>query len=51
MLIALLLALLSGETLYNGIKLPDVWPPQGFASLTRKVQRVPYLENRPTVVY
>ena len=53
MVCVLLLALPSpataGETLYNGIELPDEWPPQK-DKLTREVMEVPYLENPPAVV-
>jgi len=37
-----------GELLYNGIRLPDTWPPQlGFS---REPMPVPYLDQRPAVV-
>jgi len=39
----------ASETLYNGIVLPDQWPPD-YGELTRKPMPVPYLENRPAVV-
>jgi hypothetical protein len=39
----------AGETLYNGIVLPDEWPPR-IAELTREPMSVPYLEHRPAVV-
>jgi len=39
----------AGETLYNGIVLPDEWPPK-IAELTREPMPVPYLEQRPDVV-
>jgi hypothetical protein len=39
----------AGETLYNGIRLPDRWPPKR-DGLPRKPMPVPYLENRPEVV-
>lgn len=39
----------AGETLYNGIELPDVWPPKRKA-LTRAPMPVPYLKERPKVV-
>ncbi|HSW47189.1 MAG TPA: hypothetical protein VLM89_16620, partial [Phycisphaerae bacterium] len=42
-------SVLAGETLYNGIVLPDEWPPK-IAELTREPMPVPYLENRPEVV-
>lgn len=50
LLLASVLTLGAGETLYNGIVLPDEWPPRSFENLTREVQRVPYLENCPAVV-
>ncbi|MHC5062022.1 MAG: hypothetical protein ACYTFK_13165, partial [Planctomycetota bacterium] len=41
----------AGETIYNGIVLPDEWPPR-CEKLTRDPMPVPYLENenRPQVV-
>ncbi len=39
----------AGETLYNGIVLPDAWPPK-IEQLTREPMPVPYLERRPEVV-
>jgi len=39
----------AGETLYNGIVLPDEWPPK-IDKLTREPMPVPYLEHRPEVV-
>ncbi len=39
----------AGETLYNGIVLPDEWPPK-IDKLTNEPMPVPYLENRPEVV-
>ena len=43
-----------GETLHNGIVLPDVWPPRDVSvatpSAAREPMPVPYLENRPSVV-
>jgi hypothetical protein len=39
----------SGETLYNGIVLPDQWPPK-FDELTREPMPVPYLKNPPAVI-
>ena len=35
-----------GELLYNGIRLPSVWPPQNVPK-DRSVKPVPYLENIP----
>jgi len=37
------------ETLYNGIVLPDEWPPE-YDAPTREPMSVPYLENPPAVV-
>jgi len=37
------------ERLYNGIMLPDEWPPK-YGPVTREPMPVPYLSNRPTVV-
>jgi len=37
------------ETLYNGIVLPDQWPPD-YGELTRDPMPVPYLENPPAVI-
>ena len=39
----------AGEVLYNGIELPEVWPPVR-GELTREVMRVPYLENLPEII-
>lgn len=48
-ILALSLSAVAGETLYNGIKLPDSWPPR-FTELTREPTQVPYLENPPEVI-
>ena len=40
----------AGERLYNGIVLPDAWPPRHFSTLTREPQPVPYLRDRPATV-
>jgi hypothetical protein len=42
----------AGEILYNGIALPDDWPPRRTAADIRAYEpmRVPYLEKRPEVV-
>ncbi len=42
-------AAVAGETLPNGIVLPDVWPPR-IAEPTREPMAVPYLEHRPDVI-
>ena len=39
---------LAGETLYNGIELPDQWPPN--KSVTREPMSVPYLRQPPAVI-
>ncbi len=39
----------AGETLYNGIVLPDLWPPRA-DKLTREVAPAPWLENIPKVI-
>ena len=38
------------EELYNGIKLPDVWPPKDMDDMSMDELPVPYLTNRPDVV-
>ena len=43
------LSVVSGETLYNGIKLPAPWPPE-IKKLTREPMRAPYLESPPEVI-
>lgn len=40
---------MAGERLYNGIVLPDAWPPKEFSALTREPQPLPYLDARPEV--
>ncbi len=39
----------AGETLYNGIVLPEEWPPQ-YEKITREPMPVPYLKNPPAVI-
>jgi hypothetical protein len=39
-----------GERLYNGIVLPEEWPPQEIDPRDTAPMRVPYLESRPAVV-
>ena len=43
------LGALANETLYNGIVLPDEWPPK-IEQFTREPMPAPYLEHRPEVV-
>jgi len=38
-----------GELLYNGIRLPEVWPPQDIPS-TREPMPIPYLKTPPKVI-
>ncbi|MCP5111712.1 MAG: hypothetical protein GY953_12840, partial [bacterium] len=40
---------MAGETLYNGVELPDQWPPRR-DELKREPMPVPYLENPPKVI-
>jgi hypothetical protein len=40
----------SESTLYNGIVLPDVWPPRDRDPASRAPMPVPYLTNRPDIV-
>jgi len=40
---------LGGETLYNGIELPDQWPPD-VRTLTLDPMPVPYLDHPPAVI-
>jgi len=39
----------AGEVLYNGIELPDSWPPQ-IGELTRDPILVPYLDKPPAII-
>ena len=39
----------AGEILYNGIVLPEEWPPQ-YEKITRDPMPVPYLDNVPDVI-
>jgi len=39
-----------GELLYNGIRLPEVWPPRNVDPRDTAPMHVPYLESRPAVV-
>jgi hypothetical protein len=47
--LTLSLSALAGETLYNGIELPDSWPPE-IEKLTRDPMLVPYLQDPPKVI-
>ncbi len=38
------------ETLYNGIRLPDEWPPRSLDPASDAPMEVPYLRNPPAVV-
>ncbi len=40
----------AGELLYNGIQLPDVWPPKPEAFQRDKPQTPPYLVSPPSVI-
>lgn len=42
-------SVLAGETLYNGIVLPDSWPPN-VEQLTREPMHVPYLDDPPDII-
>jgi len=48
-LVGWILSAAAGETLYNGITLPDPWPPR-IEKLTREPMRVPYLESPPEII-
>lgn len=48
--VVLTVSAFAGERLYNGIVLPDAWPPRHFSTLTREPQPVPYLRDRPATV-
>lgn len=39
----------AGEKLYNGIELPDIWPPD-YGDPTRAPMPVPYLDHPPAVI-
>jgi len=38
------------RTLYNGIRLPDIWPPESGDPASMEPMRVPYLENPPEII-
>lgn len=40
----------SGEVLYNGIQLPEVWPPRYAEPDTAAQMPVPYLQDKPAVI-
>lgn len=39
-----------GEVLYNGIQLPEVWPPRYAEPEEASLMPVPYLDNKPAVI-
>jgi len=41
---------LTGELLYNGIRLPAVWPPRNMVPGSREPMPVPYLDAPPAVI-
>ena len=40
----------TGQVLYNGIRLPSMWPPDTEDPLSKAPMRVPYLENIPAII-
>ena len=40
----------AGELLYNGIRLPETWPPQDIDPASRQPMAVPYLDHPPGVI-
>lgn len=40
----------TGELLYNGIRLPEIWPPRTVDITDRSPMRIPYLEHPPEVI-
>ncbi|WP_206366963.1 hypothetical protein [Sphingobacterium sp. SGG-5] len=40
----------SDWVLYNGIRLPEIWPPQTQDPLDTSPMRIPYLENPPEII-
>lgn len=40
----------SGELLYNGIRLPEQWPPRYAEPTEAHEMPVPYLQNKPQVI-
>jgi hypothetical protein len=49
LLLALTSLVSAGEILYNGIVLPDQWPPD-YGAITRDPMPVPYLDNPPDII-
>ena len=41
---------MSGESLHNGIRLTEPWPPRNLDPLSRKVAEAPYLAAPPAVI-
>lgn len=41
---------MSAESLYNGIVLPEIWPPRDFDPAATQPRPVPWLQNPPKVV-
>lgn len=41
---------MTNEILYNGITLPETWPPQNVADSSPDPISVPYLANPPAVI-
>lgn len=41
---------MSGLTLHNGIRLPQVWPPRYPEPTERKEMPLPYIQNKPEVI-
>lgn len=49
-LLALASSLFAGETLYNGIELPEAWPPREPGNPREGAFETPYLEHPPAVI-
>lgn len=41
---------MAGQVLYNGIQLPDKWPPSNLSAASTDPMPVPYLKNPPAVI-
>ena len=39
-----------GELLYNGIRLPEIWPPRDMDPKAYRPMPVPYLDQPPAVI-